>query len=85
MPAPCCRARAASNVLWHRKAICIVLSIIPAIGSLIVFNQAEPYVLGLPFILFWAILWVVLASGLLLALKLLDPANKGANSPLTFH
>ncbi|MCH6269380.1 DUF3311 domain-containing protein [Neobacillus citreus] len=39
-----------------------ILTIIPAIGSLTVINRIEPYVLGLPFIVFWSALWLVLTS-----------------------
>lgn len=58
-----------------KRLICIILSVIPALGSLVVINQVEPYVAGLPFVLFWAVLWVVLTSGFLLLSNLLDPAN----------
>jgi hypothetical protein len=32
------------------------------------FNRARPFVLGVPFTLFWVALWVVLAFGVFLAL-----------------
>jgi hypothetical protein len=53
-----------------------LLSIIPALGSLFVINRVEPYVLGLPFVLFWAICWVGLTSLFLIIANKLDPANK---------
>ncbi|MFP3508514.1 DUF3311 domain-containing protein [Peribacillus sp. SIMBA_075] len=53
-----------------------ILTIIPALGSLIVVNRVEPYVLGLPFVLFWAICWVCLTSLFLIIANKLDPSNK---------
>ncbi|MFJ7746061.1 DUF3311 domain-containing protein [Peribacillus sp. NPDC097295] len=40
-------------------------------------NRVEPYVLGLPFILFWIALWMVLSSFILLVVYKLDPDNQG--------
>ncbi|KAB7707064.1 DUF3311 domain-containing protein [Bacillus aerolatus] len=58
------------------KKIIYVTSVIPALGSLFVINRVEPYVLGMPFVLFWAIMWVCLTSMFLLITNKLDPANK---------
>ena len=50
------------------------LAILPALGMLggVPFaNRVEPYVLGLPFFLFWIVAWVLLTSaimGIILAL-----------------
>lgn len=54
----------------------VLLTLIPALGSLFVINRVEPYVLGLPFVLFWAICWVGLTSLFLIIANKLDPANK---------
>ncbi|GIN22197.1 MAG TPA: DUF3311 domain-containing protein [Bacillus bacterium] len=54
-----------------------IFSMIPAIGSLTVINKIEPYVLGMPFVLFWLMLWVVLTSLFLYIVNILDPANEG--------
>ncbi|MED0669696.1 DUF3311 domain-containing protein [Aneurinibacillus aneurinilyticus] len=59
-----------------RKMIYLI-SVLPAFGSLVIFNRVEPYVLGLPFVLFWSILWLFLTSMFLLIVNVLDPANKG--------
>ncbi|MDO7486169.1 DUF3311 domain-containing protein [Peribacillus frigoritolerans] len=40
----------------------MLLSVIPAIGSLSVVNRVEPYIFGLPFIIFWATAWLILTS-----------------------
>ncbi|GHH99633.1 DUF3311 domain-containing protein [Neobacillus kokaensis] len=39
-----------------------LLTIIPAIGSLTVINKIEPYIFGLPFIVFWSTAWLILTS-----------------------
>ncbi|MBN6886708.1 uncharacterized protein DUF3311 [Cytobacillus horneckiae] len=44
------------------------LLVIPFIGMAFCLpwvNRIEPYVLGLPFILFWIVLWMVLSSAIL--------------------
>lgn len=41
------------------------LAILPAIGLLVGIpfaNRVEPFVLGLPFLLFWIVAWVVITS-----------------------
>jgi hypothetical protein len=43
--------------------------------GMVPFNRIEPLVLGLPFVLFWITLWVVLVGG---ALALLDVAETRA-------
>ena len=53
-----------------------LLTLIPALGSLFVINRVEPYIFGLPFVLFWSICWVGLASLFLIIANKLDPANK---------
>ncbi|NYE07903.1 hypothetical protein F4694_004744 [Bacillus niacini] len=58
------------------KKVVFLLTLIPALGSLFVINRVEPYVLGLPFVLFWAICWVGLTSMFLIIANKLDPANK---------
>ena len=56
-----------------------VLGALPFLGILIgiIFaNRVEPFVLGMPFILFWIVLWVVLTSAIMAIIYNLDPANK---------
>ncbi|MFY0545961.1 DUF3311 domain-containing protein [Brevibacillus sp. H7] len=57
----------------------IVLGLVPFIGMLggVPFvNQVEPYVLGMPFVLFWIVLWVVLTSVMMAVINRLDPASR---------
>lgn len=56
-----------------------VLSLIPFIGMLGMLpfvNKIEPYVLGMPFILFWIVMWVILTSVIMAIIFKLDPNNK---------
>ena len=46
------------------------------LGGIFFANRVEPYVLGMPFILFWIVLWVVLTSAIMGVVYRLDPANK---------
>jgi hypothetical protein len=39
-------------------------------------NRVEPLVLGLPFVLFWILTWVVLTSVVMGVVYVLDPANR---------
>lgn len=61
----------------------VLLALLPFLGVLggISFaNQVQPYVLGLPFILFWIVLWVVLTSGIMWVIYRLDPVNQEGES-----
>jgi Protein of unknown function (DUF3311) len=55
------------------------LSLPPFIGMLVLIpwaNRTEPFVLGLPFLLFWVVLWVVLTAVCMTIIYFIDPANK---------
>ncbi|WP_327838438.1 DUF3311 domain-containing protein [Bacillus salipaludis] len=39
-----------------------------------------PYVLGMPFILFWIVLWVVITTFILAIIFKFDVANKGGDA-----
>jgi hypothetical protein len=55
------------------------LAILPFLGILVgsvFFNRATPMVLGLPFLLAWLLLWIVLTSGIMALIYLTDPANR---------
>ncbi len=59
--------------------IVYILSIVPFIGilGLLPFvNRIEPYVLGMPFYMFWMAMWVVLTSVILGIMYKLDPRNR---------
>ena len=46
------------------------------LGGIFFANRVEPFVLGMPFILFWIVLWVVLTLGIMAIIYRLDPADK---------
>jgi len=58
-----------------------VLLIIPFIGMCVLLpaaNRIEPYILGVPFLLFWIVLWMILSSVILYIVYKIDPANEGS-------
>ncbi|MFM1651877.1 DUF3311 domain-containing protein [Brevibacillus sp. B_LB10_24] len=59
-----------------------VLALLPFIGILgciTLVNKVTPYVLGMPFLLFWIVLWTVLTSLIMFIVYRLDPANRGGD------
>lgn len=57
-----------------------VLALIPVLCLVVgpVFaNSVTPYVLGMPFLLFWVLLWVLITSLCMGIVYVFDPANKG--------
>jgi hypothetical protein len=40
-------------------------------------NRVEPYLLGMPFLLFWVVLWTVLSTPIMWIIFKLDSASKG--------
>ncbi|MED3727796.1 DUF3311 domain-containing protein [Priestia filamentosa] len=63
------------------KAIKLLLFIpfIGFLGFLPFANKIEPYVLGMPFLLFWVAFWMVLSSIILTIVYRFDPDNKGCD------
>lgn len=45
-------------------------------GGIFFANRVEPYVLGLPFILFWITAWVVLTAVIMGVIYVFDPENR---------
>lgn len=59
-----------------RKAVCYLLSLIAYFGSLVgvvVIKSVEPYIFGLPLLLFNAVAWIFLGTGLMLLVHRLNP------------
>jgi hypothetical protein len=53
-----------------------LLAIIPFIGMFagpILHNSVTPFILGMPFILAWIVLWVLIASATMAVIYWLDP------------
>jgi hypothetical protein len=56
-----------------------VLAALPFLGVLVGMffaNAVEPYVLGLPFAMFWVVMWVVLASVIMAVVYRLDARER---------
>lgn len=50
------------------------------LGGVFFVNRATPYVLGMPFLLFWIVAWTVLAAILMFLVYRLDPQNRRVSS-----
>ena len=46
------------------------------LGGIPFVNRVTPFVLGLPFILFWIVLWVVITSVIMWVIYSMDPRNR---------
>ncbi|MFP6560715.1 DUF3311 domain-containing protein [Paraburkholderia sp. B3] len=58
-----------------------LLAALPFIGILLgvpFVNRTEPLVLGMPFVLAWIVMWVVLTSAIMAVVYRLDPAHRQA-------
>ena len=56
-----------------------VLAALPFVGILVGMffaNSVEPYVLGLPFAMFWVVMWVVVSAGLMAIVYRLDTRDR---------
>ena len=53
-----------------------VLPFLGLLGGIPFANRVTPFVLGLPFILFWIVLWVVLTSLIMWVIYSTDPRNR---------
>ncbi|MFM0045402.1 DUF3311 domain-containing protein [Paraburkholderia sediminicola] len=56
-----------------------VLAALPFVGILLgvpFVNRVEPLVLGMPFVLAWIVMWVVLSSIIMAIIYRLDPTNR---------
>ena len=59
------------------------LALLPFLAILIgavAFNQVRPFIAGLPLLLAWLLLWIVLTSGIMGLIYLTDPANRGSGA-----
>ena len=59
------------------------LPMLGLLGGVWFANRTEPYVLGLPFLLFWIVMWVVLASVIMWTIWALDRARGLASATPT--
>jgi hypothetical protein len=61
-----------------------LLSLIPIIGVIggaAFVNRVTPFVFGMPLVLAWMAMWLILTSVCMGVVYLLDPANKAGGKP----
>lgn len=51
----------------------MVLPFLGILGGIPFANKVTPYVLGMPFILFWLVAWVILTSAIMAIVYRFDP------------
>jgi len=62
------------------RVLRVALAVLPFVGILGgagFANRAEPFVLGLPFLMAWIVAWVVASSAIMAVVYALDPVNRG--------
>jgi hypothetical protein len=64
------------GILMKLTVLLALIPFIGVIGGASFANRVTPYVLGMPFLLFWTVLWCVLASVIMAIVFKLDPKNK---------
>jgi hypothetical protein len=55
------------------------LALLPFLALLVgpfFLNRVTPYVLGMPFLLAWMVLWILLSAAIMAVIFRLDPANR---------
>ena len=60
------------------------LAVLPFLGILVgvpLLNQVQPLVLGMPLILAWIVMWIVLTAVIMGIIYLCDPANRDPADP----
>lgn len=67
------------HILKYIKLL-LLIPFIGCVGFLPLANRIEPYVLGMPFLLFWIAFWMILSSIILTIVYKLDPDNKGSEA-----
>ncbi|HWI28746.1 MAG TPA: DUF3311 domain-containing protein [Stellaceae bacterium] len=58
-----------------------LLPFIGMLGGVFFVNQVTPYVLGLPLLLAWIVLWLLLTSAIMAVIYFTDPANRPERRP----
>jgi hypothetical protein len=56
-----------------------LLALLPFLALLIgpfFLNRVTPYVLGMPFLLAWIVIWILLTAAIMAAIFRFDPANR---------
>jgi Protein of unknown function (DUF3311) len=72
----CVRVAAAGGGGMDAIRFLAVLPYIGMLGGVFFFNRVQPLVLGLPLLLAWLVLWVLLTSAVMGIIYVCDPANR---------
>jgi formate hydrogenlyase subunit 3/multisubunit Na+/H+ antiporter MnhD subunit len=54
-----------------------LLPFVAILGGVFFLNRVEPLVFGMPLLLAWIVLWIVLTSLIMAVIYAFDPANRG--------
>lgn len=54
-----------------------LLPFIGMLGGVFFVNRVEPLVLGMPLLLAWIVLWVLLTAAIMAVIYVADPRNRG--------
>ena len=60
------------------------LAVLPFLGILVgvpLLNRVEPLVFGMPLVLAWIVLWILLTAAIMAIIYACDPANRDAAEP----
>jgi hypothetical protein len=57
-----------------------VLPFLGILGGVPFVNHVTPMILGMPMLLAWIVLWIVLTSGIMTIVYLCDPANRNESA-----
>ncbi|HVY14449.1 MAG TPA: DUF3311 domain-containing protein [Rhodopila sp.] len=58
-----------------------ILPFIGILGGVPLFNRVDPLILGMPLLLAWVVLWIVLTAAIMGIIYLCDPANRTEDRP----
>ena len=67
------------------RALLGLLPFVGILGGVFFANRITPFVLGLPFLLFWIVAWTVLTVILMALVYKLDPQNRPVPSSRSEH
>lgn len=54
----------------------LIIPFIGILGGIPFVNKVHPYVFGLPFVLFWIVMWVLITSCIVAIVYKFDPTNQ---------
>jgi xanthosine utilization system XapX-like protein len=72
-----------ARIAWDSSLCKKQLALLPFLGILVgvpLLNRVTPLVLGLPLVLAWLLLWIVLTSAIMAVIYVTDPVNRSPDS-----